>query len=126
MPIARMRPFSLVVPVFGFGRPVQSPPAIHWKRVGQFVTLIGVEKDVLKVSGSASRRTTITGLAIALVRRISHPVTGFPPTVAGTSILKKSQTPGGVLVRTSARLSVNGFGLISSAIRVNLPSGVVG
>src|SRR5688572_28941239 len=102
MPMARMRPSSLVVPTGGKERPVQSAAAAHWERVGQVVAL--GDTPGAEGSGRASRRTKSTGLLVTLISRKSQPRTVSPPAEEGTSMLKYCHNPAGLFVRVSGTL----------------------
>src|SRR5687767_8675794 len=124
MPMARMRPSSLVVPAGGKERAVQSPAAAHCERVGHVVAL-GWTAPALG-SGNASRRTYRTGLFVTLSKRRSHPSTASPAAEEGTSMLKYCHNPTGLFVRVSGTLSKMGCAWISRVLSVKVPSLFVG
>src|SRR5688500_4269427 len=94
MPMARIRPFSLVEPCGGSGRLLQSVPATQVPRDGQFVPLTGEPKVVAKESGKASRRMATTGLLVTSSKRTSHPRIGFPLADARTLIRSEERRVG--------------------------------
>ena len=75
MPMARMRPSSLIRLSAELARRVQSAPAAHGLPLGQLVAVAGVpQPEVLNELGSKSRRTTRRGSpASTSVSRRSQP-----------------------------------------------------